>query len=333
MKAPLPSKVPVYKGMQLYLMKNVRKEDDFVNGMLCTVESYHPREDVLCVLTKTGHRLVVTRWTDPDKSNAVYFPIRLGFASTIHKVQGDEFAHITIYIPGCARHAGGWLHGPQSRGHVRLLPLGRPRDAGASGACHVKLFRKGRARFEGWQLFLKKRFWTARVVCRSSFTFARKSARTARRAQHILWFALGRGPTRRALCLGAKKRSGRTTTVQVASREKKRWLSSFSRVRRLQMDRFAFAGKKARDAGISGACHAKLFRRGRSSFIPLREKALTPHDEYSIFYGSPWGDALRSERFALARGCFARKNASSVPFRASGGSPDVCLAVRNESFP
>ena len=77
-------------------------------------------------------------------------------------------------------------------------------DAGASGACHAKLFRKGRDRFEDWQLFLKKRFWTARVVCRSSFTFARK-------------------------------------------------------------------------------------------------KTLAPHDEHSIFYGSPWVNALRSERFALAR--------------------------------
>ena len=75
---------------------------------------------------------------------------------------------------------------------------------------------------------------------------AKKNARAARRVQHILRFALGQRPTKRALCLGAKKRSGRTTTVQVASRE---------------------------------------------------------------------------------------KNASSVPFRASGGSPDVCLTVRNKSPP
>ena len=28
----------------------------------------------------------------------MYYPIRLGYASTIHKVQGNEFEHITIYL-------------------------------------------------------------------------------------------------------------------------------------------------------------------------------------------------------------------------------------------
>ena len=36
---------------------------------------------------------------------AAYFPVRLGYASTIDKVQGDEFPHITIYLDGHPRPA------------------------------------------------------------------------------------------------------------------------------------------------------------------------------------------------------------------------------------
>ncbi|CAK0824368.1 unnamed protein product, partial [Prorocentrum cordatum] len=43
-RRPIPSAVPVYKKMQVYLTKNVRKEDDYVNGMLCEVENYHADE-------------------------------------------------------------------------------------------------------------------------------------------------------------------------------------------------------------------------------------------------------------------------------------------------
>ncbi|CAK0875921.1 unnamed protein product [Prorocentrum cordatum] len=104
----VPSRVPIYKGMQLYLTKNKNKEADEVNGMLCEVENYHAEEDMLRVMTKTGHLLAITRWTDREKGNAVYFPIRLGHASTIDKVQGDEFPHITIYLDGWPRPAAGY---------------------------------------------------------------------------------------------------------------------------------------------------------------------------------------------------------------------------------
>ena len=90
------------------MLKNIRKEDDFVNGMLVTVDNYYAEEGMLRVTTKTGQRLAITRWTDRDKGNAVFFPIRLGYASTIDKVQGDEFAHITVYLDGHPRPAAGY---------------------------------------------------------------------------------------------------------------------------------------------------------------------------------------------------------------------------------
>ena len=98
------SQVPIYKGMKLYLTKNVRKEDDYVNGMQVTVENYYEHENCLRVMTKTGKRLMITPWTDVQHGKVTYFPVRLGYASTIHKVQGDEFKHITIWldVPGMA---------------------------------------------------------------------------------------------------------------------------------------------------------------------------------------------------------------------------------------
>ena len=70
--------------------------------MQCIVESYSHATKSIRVRTKTGQRLTLTTWTDREKNNVKYFTIRPGYASTIHKVQGDEFEHITIYldIPG-----------------------------------------------------------------------------------------------------------------------------------------------------------------------------------------------------------------------------------------
>ena len=110
-RKPIPAKVPIYVGMKVYLTQNVRKEDDFVNGMECTVERFTANDHggSLFVRTKTGHRIVVTKWTNTKvPTHAVrHFPVRLGYAGTIHKVQGDEFSHITIWLDRkCAPAAG-----------------------------------------------------------------------------------------------------------------------------------------------------------------------------------------------------------------------------------
>lgn len=93
-----PAKVPIYKNMRLYLARNVRKAGDYVNGMLCTVLSFDHHHDIVWTRTETGKRLPITRWHDPDHHGLVYFPVRLGYCSTVHKVQGDEFDFIIIYL-------------------------------------------------------------------------------------------------------------------------------------------------------------------------------------------------------------------------------------------
>ena len=92
-RRPIPAKVPIYAGARLYLTQNQRKEDDYVNGMACTVESFRPngKGGVLMVRTKTGQTLPITKVTNKkvDGRHVRHFPIRLGYASTIHKARAE----------------------------------------------------------------------------------------------------------------------------------------------------------------------------------------------------------------------------------------------------
>ena len=97
-RRPTPTEVPIHRGVYLYLTRNVRKTDDYINGMRCKVLSWDEDNQVLCVRTDTGKRLPITRWHDPDHAGLVYFPCRLGYCTTVHKVQGDEFPFIIIYL-------------------------------------------------------------------------------------------------------------------------------------------------------------------------------------------------------------------------------------------
>ena len=97
-RPPQPSEVPIHKDTQLYLTRNIRKKDDYVNGMLCRAEAWSATSGALRVRTKTNKRLYITPWTDVERGNVVYYPIRLGYASTVQKVLGDKVEHITVWL-------------------------------------------------------------------------------------------------------------------------------------------------------------------------------------------------------------------------------------------
>ena len=118
---PEPAMQPVYIGMRAFLTKNFDKANDFVNGMACVVEAYHPEAKCIEVSTQTGKRLAAFLNTEHvDKRGRVTsFPLRLGYASTIQKLQGATLPHVTMWldIPGC-----------KAAGYVALSRIRRDND-------------------------------------------------------------------------------------------------------------------------------------------------------------------------------------------------------------
>ena len=101
---PLP--VHCHGGMKLFLTKNVAKDRDYVNGMVVEVETFDSSIQALLVLTRTGHRLALRPWTDPNLKVAFY-PIKPGYASAILKMAGAELEHAVVWldrphVPGAA---------------------------------------------------------------------------------------------------------------------------------------------------------------------------------------------------------------------------------------
>ena len=120
-RRPIPKMMRIYKGMRIFLTNNLNKKEDFVNGMEATIEDYDDQRKCLTVRTRTNKRLAVWLYTDPDPTyqRVTYFPIRYGYASTLHKVQGATLDHATI-----------WLDIPNMRGagHVALSRVRRDSD-------------------------------------------------------------------------------------------------------------------------------------------------------------------------------------------------------------
>ncbi|CAK0793921.1 unnamed protein product, partial [Prorocentrum cordatum] len=110
---PLPAAAPIFKGMRLCLTQNVLKSVGRANGP---------------TLVKVIH--ANTPWTDVAHGRVSHYPVRLGHCSTIHKVQGDQFARAAI-----------WVHTPRCEGAAcaALSRVSRAGQAtlGAMSSLHV----------------------------------------------------------------------------------------------------------------------------------------------------------------------------------------------------
>ncbi len=100
-----PAVAPIYVGMKVILTKNLNKAVGFVNGMGAVVLGLD-RGNVI-VRTEQGRRLAVHPWTSEEK--VAHFPFRMGYASTLHKVQGATLAHITLYLDVPNMPAAGYV--------------------------------------------------------------------------------------------------------------------------------------------------------------------------------------------------------------------------------
>jgi hypothetical protein len=89
-----PLWLPIFASARVILTKNLNKVVGFVNGMGATVLGIDNGN--IIVRTDQGRRLSVHPWTSDD--NVAHFPMRLGYASTLHKVQGATLPHITVWI-------------------------------------------------------------------------------------------------------------------------------------------------------------------------------------------------------------------------------------------
>ena len=106
-----PMMTKVFKGLRVFLTKNLNKREDFVNGMLATVEEYDDDSGCLSVITKTGKRLAIFAIEEyVEKCGTVtYYPIRVGYASTVQKIQGQTLPHVTLFLDRMYCRAAGYV--------------------------------------------------------------------------------------------------------------------------------------------------------------------------------------------------------------------------------
>ena len=100
-----PAFTTIYKGMRVRLTRNLDKKQDFVNGMDATIDHYDSQSKCIEVITRTKKRLSVHLVTDivEGHGRVTCFPIRIGYACTIPKIQGTTLPHVTIWMDraGC----------------------------------------------------------------------------------------------------------------------------------------------------------------------------------------------------------------------------------------
>ena len=100
--AAVPNYVVMYEGLRVRITRNEDKEHGFVNGMGAVVQRM--RRSGVQVLTDEGQVILVHPVTHdvamPDGSfhRVTAFPLRLGYSTTLHKIQGATLPHVTIWM-------------------------------------------------------------------------------------------------------------------------------------------------------------------------------------------------------------------------------------------
>ena len=100
-----PEQIPIYRDMRITLTKNLNKKVGFVNGMGATVMGMG--QAGLLVRTDQGRVIMVHPWTNEHR--VASFPFRLGYANTLHKVQGATLEHITLWLDLTNMPAAGYV--------------------------------------------------------------------------------------------------------------------------------------------------------------------------------------------------------------------------------
>ena len=102
---PEPLGLTLYEGLRVRLTRNINKARDYVNGMTAMVQRYDRRSGAVIVQTETGNTLCIYPVTTDDvpHGRVTYYPLKPGYADTVHKFQGAELPHVTFWPdrPGC----------------------------------------------------------------------------------------------------------------------------------------------------------------------------------------------------------------------------------------
>ncbi|CAE7622236.1 Pif1 [Symbiodinium microadriaticum] len=96
-----PNQIAIHIGMRLSLTRNINKGKDHVNGMSCIVEAVNQHS--MEVRTASGRQL------DNTVYRSTFFPVRLGYATTLHKVQGSTLEYMAVWLDKPNVRAAGYV--------------------------------------------------------------------------------------------------------------------------------------------------------------------------------------------------------------------------------
>ena len=136
-QCPQPLPLDLYAGLRVRLTRNIDKAHDHVNGMGAVVQCFDARRQAVVVTTASGQVLCIYPVTDDNvpEGRVTYYPMRLGYADTVHKYQGAELRHVTFWPDkeGCA-----------AAGYVALSRVRRDTDYLLGGCVRSAHFQPAR---------------------------------------------------------------------------------------------------------------------------------------------------------------------------------------------